>query len=59
MKITLSNIEQENLRIKGILYSNEIAYREEGLVYAENVLTNEKRVINMLQTIRESKVIFG
>jgi len=59
MRKSLSEIEQDSLRTRGVLYNNEIAYKEGNVVYAENVLTGEKRAINMFQAIKEGKLILG
>ncbi len=57
MKHPLSITEQETLRSKGILASDEIAYQENSIIYAENALTGIKRVINTLNIVKESKNI--
>lgn len=48
MKLPLSEIEQDNLRTRGVLGNSEIAYinQQDGLTYAENVLSGFKRIIN-------------
>lgn len=55
MKTPLSEIEQDNLRTRGIIGGQEIAYRENNLVYAEDVLGGQKRVINVGTLVKESK----
>ena len=54
MKTPLNEIEQDNLRTRGILDINEIAYRENNLVYAENAISGAKRVINVTTLVNES-----
>lgn len=55
MKTPLSEIEQDNLRTRGVLARNEIAYRENNLVFAEDVIAGTKRIINTSAFVKESK----
>lgn len=57
MKQPLSETEQQSLKTKGLLKANEIAYREENLIFAEDALSGEKRVINSQTFVKESKNI--
>lgn len=60
MKTSLSEIEQSNLKTRGILKQNEIAYRENGLMYAEDVISGTKRIINSVSSpLKEGKVLLG
>ena len=55
MKKLLTQTEQDNLRVKGILKVNEIAfYGDHNLLFAEDVLSGSKRVINSLSMIKEA-----
>lgn len=55
MKTPLSETEQDDLRKRGILNQNEIAYRENNLIFAEDAINGKKRVINVTQMFNESK----
>ncbi len=55
MKTPLSEIEQANLKTRGVLANNEIAYKENNLTYAEDVLSGNKRLINVNSFMNESK----
>lgn len=57
MKTPLSEIEQETLRTRGLIKANEIAYKENGLVYAEDALAGKKRIVNSSEMVNESKNI--
>jgi hypothetical protein len=60
MKSPLSATEQESLRMKNILKTNEIAYKEDNKIFAEDALTGEKRIISVSQSISEAKsFLFG
>ena len=61
MKTPLTEIEQNNLRLKGILGHNEMAYQENNCVYAVDVLTNNSRVIDVRSnSLKENKnILFG
>lgn len=55
MKTPLSETEQDNLRTRGILGQNEIAYKEKNLVFAEDAISGQKRVINVTRIVNEGK----
>jgi len=57
MKKTLSTTEQEDLKTRGIISKDEIAYRENNFIFAEDVLSGEKRVVNAFQMVKENKNI--
>lgn len=60
MRQPLSTTEQDSLRTRGILKQNEIAYKENNLVIAEDALSGAKRVINVHAVMKESKnLLFG
>lgn len=60
MKTPLSEIEQENLRTRGILKNSEFAYKEGNLTFAEDALAGTKRVINVKNVVNEGKdILFG
>ena len=60
IKIPLSEIEQSNLRAKGIVGNNEIVYRENNCIYAEDAISGSKRVVNTMQLVKEGKdLLFG
>ena len=55
MKTPLNETEQDNLRTRGVLARNEIAYRENNLIYAEDAISGAKRVISVSSVMSESK----
>lgn len=55
MKIPLSETEQGDLKTRGILARNEIAYRENNIIYAEDAIAGVKRIINVTSFVNESK----
>lgn len=60
MKMPLSETEQENLRTRGVLGYNEIAYRENNVIFAEEPITGNKRAINTTHFIKEgSNLLLG
>jgi len=60
MKIPLNQIEQNNLRSRGVLGQGEIAYRENNKTYAEDAISGEKRMIDSLSDqLKESKILLG
>lgn len=60
MKAPLSETEQDNLRTRGILGKNEIAYRENNVIFAEDVFSSIKRIINTSSNLKENKnILFG
>ena len=60
MKTPLSEIEQANLKTRGVLANNEIAYKENSILYAQNVLSGDIRVINNSSHLCENKnLLFG
>lgn len=54
MSQSLSDKDLTTLRQKGLLTENEIAFKEGNVVVAENVVTKERRVLNVAGLILEA-----
>lgn len=61
MKVPLSEKEQESLRQRCVITSQELAYKKENNLYAENVFTGDVRLISVQESnLLENKIIlFG
>jgi len=51
----LNQIEQENLRLKGLIADTEIAILSGDLIVAENVVTKVRRIIGKSSILTENK----
>ena len=55
MEKQLSDLELSDLREKGMLHQNEIAFKVGDLIVAENVITRSRRVLEGAVNENESK----
>ncbi len=63
MKQALTKEQQQLLRGRGVLHSNEVAYQEGDLYVAEDVLSGVKRIIasagNVLSESSDKQILHG
>lgn len=55
----MTNQELNDLRSKGHLLKNEVAYRVGDLIVAENVVTRERRVLETTITESTKRILKG
>ncbi|MBP04519.1 MAG: hypothetical protein CMA72_07025 [Euryarchaeota archaeon] len=53
----LNDSVQHDLRAKGILSENEIAVKAGDLHVAQNVVTGDRRVITVIESVTETKQV--